>query len=184
MPLDTVSDERPSPFSTTGFLIMILAMVAEAVILFVLLKPSPIAVVTELRPGEAAAQHTAAELLAPTVTMPEVVVSVPVRQGGTELRTAVLSVAIKIGKAEGRSEEDLNLKYLEKVYVPKIEALLPQLRHELIEMASVRSFEELRSRDTQEKILETLKKKLNEALGMHGVERRVRKLYWNTFHFD
>jgi len=177
-------EERPAPFSPAGFLIMVLAMAAEAVALYVLLKPSPIPVVTQATRGEAAPTHTAAELMAPTVIIPEVVASVPVREGGTELRTAVLSVAVKLGKAEGRSEEDLDLRYLEKEYVPKVQALVPAFRHELVTMASSRSFFELRRPETQAKMLDDLRKKMNDALRAHGIEPRVRELYWNSFHFD
>lgn len=178
------AEEHRSPFSSTGFLIMVLAMAAEAVVLYVLLKPSPIALVAQPKRGEAAPVRTVAELMAPTVVIPEVVASVPVREGGTELRTVVLSVAVKLGKAEGRSEEALDIKYLQKEYVPKINALIPLFRHELVTMASSRSFFELRRPETQTKMLEDLKKKMNDALRMHGVEPRVAELYWNSFHFD
>jgi hypothetical protein len=186
MPEEMFAEERQSPFSPAGFLIMLVAMAAEAVVLYVLLKPSPVAVVTEVRPGEAAPTHTAAELLAPTLVMKDVVVSVPLTKGGRDLGTAVLSVAVKLGKARGRAEEEvLDLRYLQKEYAPLVEALMPRFRHELIMMASKReSYDDLQSTHTQVTILEELKAKMNEALHAHGVEPRVRELYWNTFHFD
>jgi hypothetical protein len=181
---DYAADDRQSPFSPAGFIIMLVAMGVEAVVLYVLLKPSPIALVGEVRPGEVSPVHTGAELVAPTVTVPEVVVSVRVREGGTEMRTAILSVAVKLGKAEGRSEEELDLNYLEKAYVPKVEALIPEFRHKLIVMASSTLFDDLRRPETQAKMLETMKKEMNDVLESYGIEPRINKLFWSTFHFD
>jgi flagellar basal body-associated protein FliL len=178
------ADDRPSPFSPTGFVIMLMAMAAEAVVLYVLLQPSPIALVTDVSPGEAQPRHTARELLAPTVIMPEVVVSVRVQEGGTQMRTAIISVAVKLGKAENRPDEEIDLAYLQKVYVPRVEALLPEFRHKLIVMASAQLFDDLRRPETQNKLLEDLKKDMNHVLANHGVEPRVRGLFWNAFHFD
>lgn len=175
-------EARQGPFSAGGFLIMLLAMGVEAVVLYILLKPSPIAGVAGGRPGEVVPAHSAAELMAPTVTIPEVIVSIPVRDVGTELRTAVLSVTLRLGKAEGRADEELDLKYLEKVYVPKVKALIPELRHEIIMQAQASTFSDLRRREA--KILEALKAKMNELLKSYGVEPRVQEIFWSTFHFD
>ena len=179
-----VREERPSPFSLAGFIIMLVAMGVEAVVLVILLKPEPIALATQVKTGEKASELTTAELLAPTVIVPEVVASPPVKEGGTELMTLVVSVGIKLGKAEGQSDEEIDIRYLEKAYVPKLEAYLPEFRHELIMALNSSTYTELRGRDTQMKILENLKKKMNDALRDYGVEPRVRQLYWNSFHFD
>ncbi len=179
-----VREERPSPFSLAGFIIMLVAMGVEAVVLVILLKPEPIALATQVKTGEKVPELSTAELLAPTVMVPEVVASPPVKEGGTELMTLVVSVGIKLGKAEGQSDEELDIRYLEKAYVPKLEAYLPEFRHELIMALNSSTYAELRGRDTQMKILEDLKKKMNDALRDYGVEPRVRQLYWNSFHFD
>jgi flagellar basal body-associated protein FliL len=176
--------ERPSPFSLAGFIIMLVAMALEAIVLVVLLKPEPLALARQAKPGEEAPKLTTAELLAPTVDMPEVVVSVPVKGVGAELMTAVVSITVKLGKAEGRSEEELDNRYLQKVYVPKLQALMPKFRHELITALSSRVYDELRSRDVQNNILDEMKKSMNATLKEYGVEPRVTELYWNSFHFD
>ncbi len=179
------AEDRPGPFTPAGFLVMILAMGAEAVILFVLLKPAPIAIATRSGSGGAAAEHSLAELMAPTVIMQEeVIVSVPAGGAGTEFRTAVLSVAIKLGKAEGRDDEELDLGYLRKVYVPRVLALMPKVRHMLISMVGKKSVQELRRAETQEPILNNIKKAMTETLHSHGVEKRIREVYWHSFHFD
>ena len=176
--------ERPSPFSLAGFIIMLVAMAVEAIVLVVLLKPEPLALTRQAKPGEEAPKLTTAELLAPTVDMPEVIVSVPVKGVGAELMTAVVSVTVKLGKAEGQSEEELDNRYLKKVYVPKLQALMPKFRHELITALSSRVYDELRSRDVQNSILDGMKKSMNKTLKEYGVEPRVTELYWNSFHFD
>lgn len=182
---ESLREERQGPFTAVGFIIMLVAIGAAVAVTVVLLKPSPIAVVTETREGRSEATHSAAELMAPTLTLPEpVIVSVPVTQGGTDFRTAVLSVAIRIGRTEGRKDEKLNLSYLQKVYVPLVKALFPEVRHMLIGMAGNKSVQELRAREQQEKILNTLKTKMNEMLHNHGVEKRIQEVYWHSFHFD
>ena len=163
---------------------MLVAMAVEAIVLVVLLKPEPLALTRQAKPGEEAPKLTTAELLAPTVDMPEVIVSVPVKGVGAELMTAVVSVTVKLCKAEGQSEEELDNRYLKKVYVPKLQALMPKFRHELITALSSRVYDELRSRDVQNSILDGMKKSMNKTLKEYGVEPRVTELYWNSFHFD
>ncbi len=180
--------ERPSPFSLAGFVIMLVAMAVEAIVLVILLKPEPIALAKQVQTGKEAPKLTMAELLAPSVIVPEVVVSVPVKEsgeGGMELMTAVVSVSIKLGKAEGRSDEELDVRYLEKVYVPMLEKYLPEFRHKLImALGPPMTYTELRARDTQNKILDDLKRELNEGLRDYGLAPRVRQVLWNSFHFD
>ena len=124
--------------------------------------------------------------MAPMVELPQdVIVSVPEREGGpAELHTAVLSVAISIGKIEGRDDEVLDLSYLEKEYVPKVKALLPWVRDFLIREASKRTLQELRDGQTQDKILRDLKDDLNDKLQSHGAERRISEVLRRQFHFD
>lgn len=178
-------EERQGPFTAAGFVIMLVAIGAAVATTRVLVKPSPIAVVTEARGGKGEAAGSAAELMAPTVVMPEpVIVSVPISEGGTDFRTAVLQVAIKIGKIEGRDDEKLDLGYLQKVYVPRVRALLPEVRHELISMAGSKSVQQLRSKEQRVNILKALKKKMNDRLHSHRVEKRINEVYWHSFHFD
>ena len=177
------AEERQGPFSPAGLLIMLLAMGVEAVVLYFILKPAPIAL-KDVRPGEDGQARTSVELLTPTVTLPQVVVSVEAKQGGTEMRTAIMGVAIKLGKIEGRDEEELDLRYLEKSYVPRVEALLPKLRHELIIRASAKSFNDLRRTEIQYKLLDDLKNVMNQTLRDYGIEPRITELYWDAFHFD
>ncbi|MHC4202808.1 MAG: flagellar basal body-associated FliL family protein, partial [Planctomycetota bacterium] len=89
-----------------------------------------------------------------------------------------------IGKIEGRDNERLDLDYLQKVYVPRVRALLPEVRHELITMAGKKSVQDLRGGEQADTILKNLKAKMNEMLQRHGVERRIRQVYWHSFHFD
>lgn len=183
--LDATRAERPSPFSLAGFVIMLVAMAVEAIVLVILLKPEPIALAKQVQTGKEAPKLTTAELLAPTVIVPEIVVSVPAKEGGSELMTAVVSISIKLGKAEGRSDEELDVRYLEKVYVPMLEHYLPEFRHKLImALGPPMTYTELRARDTQNKILDDLKRELNDGLRDYGLEPRVRQLLWNSFHFD
>ena len=182
---EALREERQGPFTVAGFVIMLVAIGAAVAITRVLVKPSPIAVVTEARGGKGETAGSAAELMAPIVVMPEpVIVSVPVSEGGTDFRTAVLQVAIKIGKIEGRDKEKLDLGYLQKVYVPRVRALLPEVRHELIRIAGNKSVQELRAKEQQVTILNSLKTTMNDALQRHGVERRISRVYWHSFHFD
>ncbi len=182
---DAARAERPSPFSLAGFVIMLVAMAVEAIVLVIFLKPEPIALAKQVQTGKEAPKLTTAELLAPAVIVPEIVVSVPVKEGGSELMTAVVSVSIKLGKAVGRSDEELDVKYLEKVYVPMLEKYLPEFRHKLImALGPPMTYTELRARDTQNKILDDLKKELNDGLRDYGLVPRVRQVLWNSFHFD
>ena len=182
---EVLREERQGPFTVAGFVIMLVAVGAAVAITRVLVKPSPIAAVTGARGGKGETAGSAAELMAPTVVMPEpVIVSVPVSEGGTDFRTAVLQVAIKIGKIEGRDNERLDLGYLQKVYVPRVRALLPEVRHRLISMAGNKSVLELRGKEQQANILKTLEADMNDILQSHGVERRIHQVYWHSFHFD
>ncbi|MHC4202816.1 MAG: flagellar basal body-associated FliL family protein [Planctomycetota bacterium] len=182
---EALREERQGPFTAAGFVIMLVAIGAAVATTRVLVKPSPIAVVTEARGGKGESAGSAAELLAPTVVMPEpVIVSVPVSEGGTDFRAAVLQVAIKIGKIEGRDNLEADLDYLQKVYVPRVRALLPEVRHKLISMAGIKSVQQLRGKQKQHTILNSLKADMNKILQSHGVERRIRQVYWHSFHFD
>ena len=102
-------EERRTPYAAIAFGVLLL-MAAEGVVLYVLLrKPAPIGMVKPDRTDASVVGRSSAELMAPTIKlMGPVIVSVQERQGAsTELRTAVLSVAIKIGKAEGRDDEEI-----------------------------------------------------------------------------
>ena len=183
---DSLRDERQGPFTAAGFLLMLVAIAVAVVVTFVLVRrPQPIALPTGAGVGAATAAHSAAELVAPTVRMPEeLIVSVPAAEGSTDYRTAVLSVDIKLGKAEGREEEDLDVDYLNKVYVPKVRSLLPWIRHELRNMVVTKPLARLGRPETQTKIADDLKQKINDRLHSHGMEKRVREVYWHSFHFD
>lgn len=181
---DSLRDERQGPFTVGGFIIMVVLIAAAVVITLVLQKPAPIPV-TETPGAEGGATRSEAELMAPVVELPEeVVVSVREGGGGTEIRTAVLSISIKIGKVEGRDEEKLDLGYLNKVYVPKVKALLPNIRHLLITAASKESLQDLMLEGTRDKIREDLKRKINDLLHQHGAEKRVSEVLWGDCHFD
>jgi hypothetical protein len=178
------ADERPSPMSPTGFLIMLAVMAAEAVVLVILLwKPKPIGGLPEGGPGEVPAEHTEAELLAPAVKLGDVVVSVRVADGSRDLRTGVFSASAKLGKALGRADEVLDVGYLEKTYTPRVEALLPMLRHRLSLEVRKHSVSSLQTEETQQAVLRSLMQAANEELRRYGVEPRVQGMYW-TFHFD
>ncbi len=178
-------EERRTPYAAIVFGILLL-MAAEGVVLYVLLrKPAPIGMVKPDRTDGSAVEGSYAELMAPTVELPEpVIVSVPERQGGTELSTCVFSVSIRIGKVKGRDDEVVDVAELERSYVPKVKALLPFVRDYLITAASSRTVQDLRERDTQDKILRDLETKLNEKLKDHGAEQRVSKVLRKSFHFD
>ncbi len=181
---DPMREERQGPFTATGFFIMLVAVGAAVLVTVVLRKPSPIAVLTEANAPEPSLARSAAELTAPTVLMPEeVIVSVPVREGG-ELRPVVLRIAVKLGKGETRGDKEVNPSHLEKVYVPKVKALMPKVRHLLIRMTGNQSVQQLRDPGTQDKILNALKDEINGILHSHGLERRVSEVYWHCFHFD
>ena len=186
MPASQVGrEERRTPYAAIAFVVLLL-MAAEGVALYVLLgRPAPIAMVKPERADGASVERSSAELMAPTVELPEeVIVSAPERQGGTELSTGVLRVAIRIGKAEGREDEALDVSYLEKAYVPKVKALLPWVRNYLIREASARTVQDLRDPQTQDRMLRGLKDGLNGMLESHGAEKRVSEVYWTSFHFD
>ena len=178
-------EERRTPVAAIAFGVLLL-MAAEGVVLYVLLrKPAPIGMVKPERTDASAVGSSSAELMGPTVELPEpVIVSVPERQGGSELSTCVLSVAIRIGKAKGRDDEVVDVGDLEKTYVPKVKALLPFVRDYLITAASSRTVQDLRERATQDKILSDLEAKLNEKLKSHGAEQRISKVFRKSFHFD
>lgn len=179
-------EERRTPYAAIAFGVLLL-MASEAVVLYVLLrKPAPIGMVKPDSTDASAVGRSAAELMAPTVKLSEpVIVSVLERQGGaTELRTAVLSVAIRIGKAEGREDEVLDLAYLEKTFVPKVKALLPWVRDRLIAEASGKTVQDLNSPQTRETILQKLKSDLNKELESHGEQKRISEVLWDKFYFD
>lgn len=179
-------EERRTPYAAIAFGVLLL-MAAEGVVLYVLLrKPAPIGMVKPDRTDTSTVGRSSAELMAPTVMMPEpVVVSVKERQGGAaELRTAVLSVAIRIGKVEGRDDEVLDVADLEKSFVPKIKALLPWVRNRLIAEASDTTVQDLNSPQKRDAILRKLKDGLNQELENHGEQKRVSEVLWNDFHFD
>jgi hypothetical protein len=179
-------EERRTSYAAIAFGVLLL-MAAEGVVLYVLLrKPAPIGMVKPDRTDASSVGRSSAELMAPTVKLSEpVIVSVQERQGGaTELRTAVLSVAIRIGKAEGREDEVLDLANLEKVFVPKVEALLPWVRDRLITEASGKTVQDLSSPQTRETILQKLKSDLNKELESHGEQKRISEVLWDEFYFD
>ncbi len=177
-------EERRTPYAAIAFGVLLL-MAAEGVVLYVLLrKPAPIGMVKPDRTDASAVGRSSAELMAPTVVLTEpVIVSVEERRGGaTELRTAVLSVAIRIGKVQGREDEVLDVADLERTFVPKVKALLPWVRNYLIGAASGTTVQDLG--DRKDKIASDLKVKLNERLENHGAPKRVAEVLWNKFYFD
>jgi len=179
-------EERRTPVAAIVFGVLLL-MAAEGVVLYVLLrKPAPIGMVKPDRTDTSTAGNSAAELMAPTVKLSEpVIVSVEEKQGGpTELRTAVLSVAIRIGKAEGREDEVLDVADLEKSFVPKVKALLPWVRDRLIAKASGKTVQDLNTSQTRATILGGLKKEINGKLESHGEPKRVTEVLWDEFYFD
>ncbi|MHC5057329.1 MAG: flagellar basal body-associated FliL family protein [Planctomycetota bacterium] len=179
------SEERRTPYAAIMFGVMLL-MAAEGVVLYVLLrKPAPIGMVKPDRTDGAVVEGSSAELMAPTVELPEpVIVSVPIRQGGTELSTCVLSVSIRIGKEKGRDDEVVDVVDLERSYVPKVKALLPFVRDYLIRRASGSTVQDLRDTDTQDKMLGELAAELNKKLKSHGAEQRISAVLRKSFHFD
>jgi len=178
-------EERRTPVAAIVFGVLVL-MAAEGVALYVFLgRPAPIGMVKPDRTDTSTVESSSAELMAPTVEFSEpVIVSVPEKQGSTELQTAVLSVSIRIGKAKGRNDEVVDVADLERMYVPKVKALLPFARDFLIRKASARTVQDLRDTDTQDKILRDLRDELNKRLKDHGAEQRVSEVFRKFFHFD
>jgi hypothetical protein len=177
-------EERRTPYAAIAFGVLLL-MAAEGVVLYVFLrKPAPIGMVKPDRTDASEVGRSSAELLAPIVKLSEpVIVSVEERRGGaTELRTAVLSVTIKIGKVEGREDEVLDVADLERNFVPKVKALLPWVRNELIRVASGTTVQDLANKKV--KIASDLKTKLNDRLENHGAPKRIAEVLWDDFYFD
>ena len=169
-------------------MVLAIVMVVEAIIIvLVMSRPR----VEEATAGEAEAVSVTTpsrpeeELLAPEVVIEGFPTSVRVDEAGSRTRTLIMGVTLKIGHVvEGKQEKKLDLKYLENVYKPKVERLIPRIKDLLIRETSSRTYSELLDLSVKQQILENIKRRANETLKAYGVEPRIVEVYWNIFHFN
>ena len=166
-----------------------LVMVAEAVvIIYVMQKPR---VSEEFTVGGATSAvtiagpvHSTSELMAPMLDIPNIIVSVKVDDAGSRLHTLTTGVVLKIGKAlEDKPEKEVDLEYLNKVYLPKVQQLVPAIKDAVIRQISSRSYSELLQPSVRQQILDRLRGDVNEMLRSYGIERRITEVYWTMWHF-
>jgi len=130
-------------------------------------------------------QHQEDELLAPQIDIPNVIASIKVDDAGSRLHTLSMGITIKTGKrVTGKPEEQIDLKYLETVYKPKIEMLIPAIKDALIRQVSARTYSELLQSSVRQQILDNLKKTANEMLEAYGIEPGIVDIYWTLWLFS
>jgi len=101
------------------------------------------------------------------------------------MRNLVVSVSIRLGRDQSSPEDHLNLKLLEKQYLPNIEKFVPEFKHMLLEEISRRDYAKLQDPAERQKMLDELRMKCNDRLNkQYGLEPRIAGIYIQTFCFD
>ena len=67
---------------------------------------------------------------------------------------------------------------------PEWETFYGLHKDKLVTALNASSYPVLRTTDARDRLLEDLRKKMNDTLSEYGVEPRIRRLYWDSFHFD
>lgn len=169
----------------TGISVILLIMLLEAaIIIVVMMRPKAKASVPveSAGTGVAVEARPVEELLAPYVMVTDVAVSVKVDEAGNRQRTLVMGVHLKIGAFP--NERSLDLKYLEREYKPKVESLVPMIKHLLIKEAMARTYGELQDPSVQQQLLEKVKKVANDTLVKYGQKPRIIEVGWEQFLFN
>ncbi|MBN1809618.1 MAG: flagellar basal body-associated FliL family protein [Planctomycetes bacterium] len=173
--------------SLRNVLVLVLLMAAEAMVIIVIMKRPR----SEEDIGGGAAvsvvaqTHSEKELMAPRIDIPGIVTSIKVDDAGARLHTLTTGIAIKIGRVvEGKPESDIDLEYLNNVYLPKVQQLEPAIKDALIREITGRSYGELLQPSVQQQILDDIKRRANDMLKSYGLEPRIVEVYWTLWHFS
>jgi len=169
--------------------VLMIVMAIEAVIIvFIMNKPR-----SEDESGGAtssdiavsAQAHSSDELMAPQLDIPNIIVSIRVDDAGNRLHTLATGIVLKVGKpVRGKLEKDVDLKYLETVYLPKVQKLVPAIRDTIIREVSARTYGELLQSSVRQQILDGIKSSTNRMLESYGLEPRIAEIYWTMWHFN
>jgi len=167
--------------------VILVIMLAEGVIIYTLLRKGKAQTPGQRKYATMSEEGSGREndLRAPSVEVNDIVSSVRVDTSGNKLRNMIVSLSIKLGRDQRAPEAVLDVRDLQKNYLPRIEDFVPEFRHMLLERISKKNYADLQKMSSWDEMLDELKSRCNERLEkQYGLKPRIAAIYVQTLSFD